>query len=93
MVSFCQRKTQFGMHVDFVVYGPGVFMAVEVKNTASVQCRDLRGLRTFGEDSPKPVCCCCTAEPKRCASTTFLDGVSPEVTVVRRYAVKRRRCG
>ncbi len=46
-------RTQGGSEVDFVVYGPGVFEAIEVRNTATVRGADLRGLRAFGEDYPE----------------------------------------
>jgi predicted AAA+ superfamily ATPase len=46
-------RTRGGSEVDFVVYGSDGFAAIEVKNAASVQRRDLRGLRTFGDDYPE----------------------------------------
>jgi len=46
-------RTRGGAEVDFIVYGPGTFVAVEVKNAATVNRRDLRGLRTFREDYPE----------------------------------------
>lgn len=46
-------RTSAGTEVDFVAYGKDLFLAVEVKNTARVQPRDLKALRTFGEDYPE----------------------------------------
>ena len=46
-------RTPGGAEVDFVIYGPGGFWAIEVKNTARVRPRDLRGLRAFCEDYPE----------------------------------------
>jgi uncharacterized protein len=46
-------RTSSGVEVDFVVYGPAGFWAVEVKNTARVRPEDLRGLDAFGEDYPQ----------------------------------------
>ena len=46
-------RTRGGSEVDFVVYGPETFVAIEVKNAASVQRADLRGLRAFREDYPE----------------------------------------
>jgi len=46
-------RTRGGQEVDFVVYGPGVFHAIEVKNTSVVRSADLRGLRAFGDDYPE----------------------------------------
>ncbi len=46
-------RTKAGNEVDFVVYGPGQFTAVEVKNTERVRAKDLHGLRAFHEDYPE----------------------------------------
>jgi uncharacterized protein len=46
-------RTRSGVEVDFVVYGPRVFVALEVKNALRVQASDLRGLRAFHEDYPE----------------------------------------
>jgi predicted AAA+ superfamily ATPase len=39
--------------VDFVLYGEGVFVAIEVKNSRKVDRKDLRGLQAFREDYPE----------------------------------------
>jgi len=46
-------RTRGGSEVDFVVYGKEVFRAVEVKNSAVIHPRDLRALKSFGEDYPE----------------------------------------
>ncbi len=46
-------RTASGVEVDFVVYGPAGFWALEVKNTARIRPEDLSGLKAFGEDYPK----------------------------------------
>ena len=46
-------RTRAGSEVDFVVYGPAGFWAFEVKHTTTVRPRDLRSLRSFGEDYPE----------------------------------------
>ena len=46
-------RTRTGAEVDFVVYGPGIFVAIEVKNTSTVRTEDLRGLRTFHDEYPE----------------------------------------
>jgi predicted AAA+ superfamily ATPase len=46
-------RTTSGTEVDFVVHGPDVFTAIEVKNTREVRQADLRALRSFGEDYPE----------------------------------------
>ena len=46
-------RTRGGTEVDFVLYGPGMFMAVEVKNSAKVQSKDIDGLETFRSEYPE----------------------------------------
>jgi len=46
-------RTPSGTEVDFILYGPEDFWAIEVKNTARIRPRDLRSLRTFREDYPE----------------------------------------
>jgi predicted AAA+ superfamily ATPase len=46
-------RTRAGNEVDFVVYGPAGFWAIEVKHGAVVRPRDLRGLKAFGADYPE----------------------------------------
>ena len=46
-------RTQSGLEVDFVVYGPDSFMAIEVKNSATFRREHLKSLRSFGEDYPE----------------------------------------
>ncbi|MFH1347570.1 MAG: ATP-binding protein [Candidatus Margulisiibacteriota bacterium] len=54
--SDCQLffwRTQSGSEVDFIVYGNNCFWAIEVKNSKSVQHKDLRALKAFGADYPE----------------------------------------
>lgn len=46
-------RTRSGSEVDFVVYGPAGFWAIEVKHATSIRPRDLRSLRAFGQDYPE----------------------------------------
>ena len=46
-------RTRAGLEVDFVVYGPDEFWAIEVKNAARIRPEDLRGLRAFGDEYPE----------------------------------------
>jgi len=46
-------RTPAGTEVDFVVYGPEEFSAIEVKHSAVVRPRDLRPLKSFGKDYPE----------------------------------------
>lgn len=45
-------RTRSGVEVDFVVYGPKEFLAIEVKNTARIQTKDLAALKAFRQDYP-----------------------------------------
>ncbi len=49
-------RTRSQVEVDFVVYGPDVFQAIEVKNSLRVRPEDLRGLQAFSEDYPQCTC-------------------------------------
>jgi len=46
-------RTKAGNEVDFVVYGPDGFWAIEVKHTATLRGRDLGGLKAFRTDYPE----------------------------------------
>lgn len=46
-------RTKSGVEVDFVVYGPKTFCAIEVKNSEKVHPVDLSGLRAFRQDYPE----------------------------------------
>jgi predicted AAA+ superfamily ATPase len=45
-------RTRSGVEVDFVVYGPTEFLAIEVKNSVKIQMRDLASLKAFGQEYP-----------------------------------------
>ena len=46
-------RTRFGVEVDFILYGPKGFWAIEVKNDRQVFSKDLSGLRAFCDDYPE----------------------------------------
>lgn len=46
-------RTRSGSEVDFIVYGPAGFWAIEVKHATTIRPRDLRSLKAFGEDYPE----------------------------------------
>jgi predicted AAA+ superfamily ATPase len=46
-------RTRSGSEVDFVVYGPRLFWAIEVKNSKRVRPEDTRSLLTFAEEYPQ----------------------------------------
>ncbi|MDP1606933.1 MAG: DUF4143 domain-containing protein [Rhodocyclaceae bacterium] len=50
-------RTKSGSEVDFVVYGPDVFWAIEVKHAARIDSKDLRALAAFREDYPEASVC------------------------------------
>lgn len=51
--SICYWRTKAGLEVDFIVYGPSGFWAIEVKHSTLVHSNDLKGLRAFQQDYPE----------------------------------------
>lgn len=51
--GFYYWRTSAGSEIDFILYGDGIFHAIEVKNAATVHPQDLRALKTFGKDYPE----------------------------------------
>jgi predicted AAA+ superfamily ATPase len=61
--AFCQLRrqggslsfwrTRSGLEVDFVLYGPDLFWAIEVKRSTRIDRSDLAGLKAFGADYPQ----------------------------------------
>ena len=49
-------RTKAGVEVDFVIYGPNAFHAIEVKNAAKVTRHDAAGLESFRSDYPEATC-------------------------------------
>jgi predicted AAA+ superfamily ATPase len=46
-------RTRAGAEVDFILYGPHLFWAIEVKNTARIRPEDLASLKAFKEEYPQ----------------------------------------
>ncbi len=46
-------RTRGGTEVDFILYGEGVFYAIEVKSTLAPRSKDTRGLKEFKKDYPE----------------------------------------
>lgn len=46
-------RTKSGVEVDFVLYGQDTFWAIEVKNSAKINSKMLKGLTAFQEDYPE----------------------------------------
>lgn len=50
-LSFWRTRTK--LEVDFIIYGPNEFCAIEVKNSTSFTPKDLNGLQAFCEEYPE----------------------------------------
>jgi predicted AAA+ superfamily ATPase len=46
-------RTKSGVEVDFILYGKDTFLAIEVKNSARVNSKMVKGLMAFKEDYPE----------------------------------------
>jgi len=46
-------RTRSKLEVDFVLYGPNTFLAIEVKHKETIHPHDLKGLEAFCEDYPE----------------------------------------
>lgn len=49
-------RTRSQLEVDFVIYGPSTFEAIEVKNSTRIRPEDLRALKAFASDYPEATC-------------------------------------
>lgn len=54
--QFAFWRTRTGLEVDFVIYGPQGFWAVEVKRSSQLSPGDVRGLKAFKEEYPEAKC-------------------------------------
>lgn len=54
--QFCFWRTQSQVEVDFVVYGPAGFWAIEVKRSADITGSDVKSLTIFKNEYPEAVC-------------------------------------
>ncbi|MBQ9431395.1 MAG: ATP-binding protein [Kiritimatiellae bacterium] len=64
-------RTRAGLEVDFIVYNPSEFAAIEVKNAAKIKTEDLAGLKAFRDDYPE----CRTLLLYRGRQQTMVDGI------------------
>jgi len=46
-------RTRSGVEVDFIVYGPQCFLAIEVKNNDAISPKDVQSLKAFCEEYPE----------------------------------------
>ena len=67
-------RTRAGLEVDFVVYGPNLFQAIEVKRAAKVTSADLKGLKAFQADYPEAQCLLLSY----CPEPLLIDGIRCE---------------
>lgn len=51
--QFCFWRTKSQTEVDFVIYGPKGFWAIEVKRAQEIYPHDLKGLKAFKEEYPE----------------------------------------
>jgi len=58
-------RTQTGLEVDFVIYGPRGFWAIEVKRSPNLSPHDVRGMAAFQEEYPEATCCFLTTCKER----------------------------
>ncbi len=49
-------RTQSKLEVDFVIYGPRGFWAIEVKRSTNISLSDIKGLLAFKEEYPEATC-------------------------------------
>ena len=49
-------RTQTGLEVDFIIYGPRGFWAIEVKRSPHLGPNDIKGLKAFKEEYPEAQC-------------------------------------
>lgn len=54
--QFAFWRTQTKLEVDFVIYGPRGFWAIEVKRASDVSPDDVKGLKAFREEYPEAHC-------------------------------------
>ena len=67
-------RTRSGLEVDFIAYGPGLFLAVEVKRAIKVNRNDLKGLKAFQADYPEAECLLLSF----CPEPLLIDGIRCE---------------
>lgn len=54
--TLCFWRTHTQLEVDFIVYGPRGFWAIEVKKSKELSPGDIKGLMAFKEEYPEAVC-------------------------------------
>ncbi len=54
-LAFWRTRTQ--LEVDFIIYGPKGFFAIDVKRVVNLSPKDVSGLKAFQEEYPEAKCC------------------------------------
>lgn len=83
-------RTRSGTEVDFIVYGPDEFIALEVKNSTVLHPKDFGGLRSFKQDYPECVTALLYRGKERLLKNgilcvpceEFLIGLKPESSIM-----------
>jgi len=55
--QFSFWRTRSGLEVDFIIYGPKGFWAIEVKRNSHLSPTDVRGIKAFQDEYPEAKCC------------------------------------
>lgn len=84
--SLSYWRTQTQLEVDFVIYGPKGFWAIEVKRSPNLGPDDVKGLLAFKEEYPEAKCLIVTLAKRHenyrgfpvIPAREFLLGISPE---------------
>jgi predicted AAA+ superfamily ATPase len=87
-------RTRHGVEVDFILYGPKGFWAIEIKNSQRVHSQDLKGLEAFCADYPEaiPLLLYCGKERLKirnilcCSLEDFLKNLTPEKEIILKTA-------
>lgn len=65
-------RTRTGLEVDFVIYGPQGFWAIEVQRGKIFSPSDINGLKAFQEEYPEATCCVLYTGKQRTTYRNFL---------------------
>lgn len=87
--SFSYWRTETKLEVDFVIYGPRGFWAIEVKRSPNLGPDDIRGLTAFKEEYPEAKCLIISTGKRRenyrgfpiLPIEEFLLGISPDAPI------------
>lgn len=92
--SLSYWRTQTQLEVDFIIYGPTGFWAIEVKRTPNLGPDDVKGLLAFKEEYPEAKCLIVTLSDRKeiyrgfpvVPVREFLLGITPEHPIFKESA-------